>query len=231
MVTAVREQRWTRPWCRDPDQVAVSIWPSRSRSARGERRRATPGPATLIGAEVIVMAESLQVGVGRGRDRAHRTGLRSMTVGKRDDARHRGARGRRLRLCSVGRRARFAERTGGLRRSRRTGHEPMDDEPRVETRRHGSWSASGSRRPLAAWRYADDRAADPSGGALMSEGTVEIASARDKAWAVPHGSRPRSASCGPGVESIDVIDETHSSGQSQGRGRLHQGVLRDQHGE
>ncbi len=43
---------------------------------------------------------------------------------------------------------------------------------------------------------------------MKFEGTVQIAAARDKAWAFLMDP-DQVGSCGPGVESIDVIDETH----------------------
>ena len=43
---------------------------------------------------------------------------------------------------------------------------------------------------------------------MKFEGTVQIAAARDKAWAFLMDPN-QVGSCGPGVESIDVIDETH----------------------
>ena len=43
---------------------------------------------------------------------------------------------------------------------------------------------------------------------MKFEGTVQIATARDKAWAFLMDP-DQVGSCGPGVESIDVIDETH----------------------
>lgn len=43
---------------------------------------------------------------------------------------------------------------------------------------------------------------------MKFEGTVQIAAARDTAWAFLMDPN-QVGSCGPGVESIDVIDETH----------------------
>ncbi len=43
---------------------------------------------------------------------------------------------------------------------------------------------------------------------MKFEGTVQIAAARDKAWAFLMDPN-QVGGCGPGVESIDVIDETH----------------------
>ena len=43
---------------------------------------------------------------------------------------------------------------------------------------------------------------------MKFEGTVQIAAARDTAWAFLMDP-DQVGSCGPGVESIDVIDETH----------------------
>ncbi len=49
---------------------------------------------------------------------------------------------------------------------------------------------------------------------MKFEGTVEIRAPRDRVWAFlmdPH----QVGSCGPGVESIEVIDETHSKAKAK----------------
>lgn len=43
---------------------------------------------------------------------------------------------------------------------------------------------------------------------MKFEGTVEIATPRDRAWAFLMDPQ-KVGSCGPGVESIEVVDETH----------------------
>src|SRR4051812_39921644 len=48
----------------------------------------------------------------------------------------------------------------------------------------------------------------PSGGCMKFAGTVEIAAPRDKVWAFVVDP-DKVGQCGPGVESIEIIDDTH----------------------
>ena len=61
------------------------------------------------------------------------------------------------------------------------------------------------------------------------EGSVEINAPRDTVWAFVIDP-DQVGQCGPGVESIEVIDDTHFKVVGQGRDRVHQRPLRGEHG-
>jgi xanthine dehydrogenase accessory factor len=113
-----------------PTEVAVSILAELVQVRRGRAAFvAAPGPATMVGVQAIVMAESpRQAGSGEG-EIVLLDPVCGMTV-EREDARHIAEHaGVVYAFCSVGCRARFVKDPAAYVGPDASGYQPMDDRP------------------------------------------------------------------------------------------------------